>query len=357
MTEAAVDEVVVAWHGIYRRRGTVVLERMPAPMELAPLVQRMQERLEGRRTPDEDAARAGPPAKSLDRRLGLEFPSARLSWSGLEHPQDQELHHRVVLDVAAQRLAAGWDPSVHVDEAVRAVGELDHTLNLFGERLVSWAGRDAPPTGDEPGAASVVRQLRSDLPTGIPGLGLPEGDPALKEARAHLAELYERTADVRKQLESAIEAAMPRRTPNLSALLGPLLAARILSQAGGLDRLARMPASTIQMLGAERAFFEHLRGRAPPPRHGALFLHPDVQGAPKKIRGKIARALAAKAAIAARLDKAGAGLRPSLIEEFRRRSAAVRSAGPGKSVAKPRPRAVIKPATSRSNRGPAAPPG
>jgi nucleolar protein 56 len=356
MTGPIVEEVIVAWHGLYRRRGTTILARLPAPLEFDALADQMQVRLEGERTPDEDAERSGTPATCRDRRLGLALPSTPASWTGVEDLGDRALHRRVVLEVAGRRLAAGWDPSVHVDEAVRAVAELDHTLNLFGERLVSWAGRDGPPTGEEPGAASVVRHLRTPDATAPSDLGLPEGDPALKEARAQMAELYERTSEVRKRLEAAIEAAIPRRTPNLSALLGPLLAARILSQAGGLDRLARMPASTIQMLGAERAFFEHLRGRAPPPRHGALFLHPDVQGAPKKIRGRMARALAAKAAIAARLDQSGAALRPSLIEEFHRRSVALRSAGPGKGGAKPRAKAGIKLATSRSSRGPDAPP-
>ena len=357
MTGTATDELVVTWRVLYRRRGGVVVRSYPVSLDPEDLAHRMDERLEGRRTSDEDAAKADGPAVSFDRRLGLELPDGRPSWPEPDDAAVRDLHRRIVLEVAARRLAAGWDPSVHVDEAVRAVGELDHTLNLIGERLVSWAGRDAPPTGEEPGAASVARRLRIPGPSEPPVIGLPEGDPALKEARAQMAELYERTAEVRSRLEAAIEAAMPRRTPNLSALLGPLLAARILSLAGGLDRLARMPASTIQMLGAERAFFEHLRGRAPPPRHGALFLHPDVQGAPRKIRGRVARTLAAKAAIAARLDRANAGLRPSLIEEFRRRSAALRAAGPGKPAGKRVPRTVIRPATSRSSRGPVAPPG
>jgi nucleolar protein 56 len=345
MTGSVPVEIIVAWHGVYRRQGTEVLDRLLSPRDAAAQEALMEKRLEGRRTAPEEKVLQGSPALSFDRRLGLESPQGRFNWSGLENTADRALHREVVLAVAARRLAAGWDPSVHVDEAVRAVGELDHTLNLFGERIVSWAGRDAPPTGEEPGAAGVVRQLLDPSPPLATDLGLPEGDPALQEGRAALAGLYQRTGEVRKQLEAAIEAAMPRRTPNLSALLGPLLAARILSQAGGLDRLARMPASTIQMLGAERAFFEHLRGRAPPPRHGALFLHPDVQGAPKKIRGRVARALAAKAAIAARMDQAGAPLRPSLIEDFHRRSVALRAAGPGRSSEPRRRRPAIKPAT------------
>ncbi|MFG1530328.1 MAG: ATP-binding protein, partial [Thermoplasmata archaeon] len=127
------------------------------------------------------------------------------------------------------------------------------------------------------------------------------------------------------RLARAIEETLPRRAPNLSALLGPDLAARLLARAGGLARLSRLPAGTIQVLGAERAFFEHLRGRAPPPRHGLLFLHPRIQSAPRSERGKLARALAGKAAIAARLDASGAPIRPDLRAAFDARATQVRS--------------------------------
>ena len=77
---------------------------------------------------------------------------------------------------------------------------------------------------------------------------------------------------------------------------------RLIAAAGSLPRLARMPGATIQMLGAEKAFFAHRSGGAPPPKHGLLLAHPLVRDAPRRQRGKMARRLAAKAAIAARLD-------------------------------------------------------
>ncbi|MCI4345537.1 MAG: C/D box methylation guide ribonucleoprotein complex aNOP56 subunit, partial [Thermoplasmata archaeon] len=88
-------------------------------------------------------------------------------------------------------------------------------------------------------------------------------------------------------------------------------------------RLARLPASTGQVLGAEKAFFEHLRGRAPPPRHGLLFLHPKLHSAPRAQRGRLARALAGKVAIAARLDRGGAAVRPELKRAFEKRAEAI----------------------------------
>lgn len=325
-------EVVATWFAVYVRRGTELRLHREAPSEPAALALRMEERLEGRRTEEERWALeqlSDPTAVSWDRRLGLESPKGRPVPFEPPGRPERALHRQVLLEVAERRLAAGWDPSVHVDEAVRSVGELDQTLNLLGERLVSWAGRDAVPSEDEGAAAEVARRLADAVTTTSPMPGLPPGDPALAAARRELAKLYERVAGLRGELERAIEEAMPRRAPNLSALLGPLLAARIVSQAGGLDRLARLPASTIQVLGAERAFFEHLRGRAPPPRHGWLFLHPEVQSAPRRVRGRVARALAGKAAIAARLDAEGRPLRADLLEQFRRRSRSARGEGPG----------------------------
>jgi len=90
--------------------------------------------------------------------------------------------------------------------------------------------------------------------------------------------------------------------PNTSALIGGLVAARLLSRAGGLSALARMPGSAIQVLGSERALFSHLRGGTPPPKHGIIFQHRRVHNAPREVRGRVARVLAAKLAIAARLD-------------------------------------------------------
>ncbi|MCX6772586.1 MAG: NOP5/NOP56 family protein [Candidatus Micrarchaeota archaeon] len=90
--------------------------------------------------------------------------------------------------------------------------------------------------------------------------------------------------------------------PNVSYLAGPELAAKLVAQAGGLQRLASFPSSTIQVLGAEKALFKHLRSGSKPPKHGILFQHPLVGMSPKKVRGKIARALAGKIAIATKAD-------------------------------------------------------
>ena len=108
-------------------------------------------------------------------------------------------------------------------------------------------------------------------------------------------------------MEMEVSASAEELAPNLSSLAGSVLAARLISRAGGLRRLAGMPSSRVQIMGAEKSLFKHLKGHAPSPKHGIIYRHPAVIGSPKRLRGKVARALAGKLAIAARLDYFGAG--------------------------------------------------
>jgi len=109
---------------------------------------------------------------------------------------------------------------------------------------------------------------------------------------------------------------MQKIAPNLSAILGTAVGARILGRAGSLKKMASLPASTIQVLGAEKALFRSLKTGSQPPKHGLLFQHAMVHAAPRWQRGKIARAVAAKAVIAARVDVYGEGLNQTLLEKL-----------------------------------------
>jgi nucleolar protein 56 len=107
---------------------------------------------------------------------------------------------------------------------------------------------------------------------------------------------------LRERVAEHIDELMTQVAPNLRAVVGGSIGARLISLAGGLEELARQPASTLQILGAEKALFRSLRGRAKPPKHGVIYQYPEVRGAPRWQRGKIARALAGKLSIAARVD-------------------------------------------------------
>ncbi|MEM0162881.1 MAG: Nop domain-containing protein, partial [Thermoproteota archaeon] len=90
--------------------------------------------------------------------------------------------------------------------------------------------------------------------------------------------------------------------PNLSEIAGPVLAAKLISKAGGLIELAKMPSSSVQVIGAEKALFRAMKEGSKPPKHGIIFQHPLVHNAPRKLRGKVARALASKIVMASRFD-------------------------------------------------------
>jgi nucleolar protein 56 len=319
--------VVPTWFGAFLLEGHTVVRSVVAPLDLLPLGERIALRRAGGLTPEEvELLRDGESADwvTRDRRLaqrGLRFdPSSEGTVDPAVAGVDPSLQRTLLLDVAQRTLETEWDPSIHVQEAVRAAADLDRVRNLIGERLGTWVSRDRPEVdpGDHDRAAREA--LAPDSPS-----TLASRDPSLTDARRRLAELFRAVEAARFTLTKAIEVAAPARAPNVSALLGPELSARMISQAGGLERLARLPSSTVQVLGAERAFFEHLRGRAPPPRHGLLFLHPAIQSAPRGERGKLARALAGKVSIAARLDVGGAPIRPELAQAFEARRVALKS--------------------------------
>jgi nucleolar protein 56 len=98
---------------------------------------------------------------------------------------------------------------------------------------------------------------------------------------------------------------MEEEAPNTKAVAGTLLGARLIAIAGSLQNLAMRPASTIQVLGAEKALFRSLKTGARPPKHGLIFQHALLHDAKRWQRGKIARVLAGKLAIAARIDAFG----------------------------------------------------
>jgi len=123
-----------------------------------------------------------------------------------------------------------------------------------------------------------------------------------------VGELAEKTLDLiayRNELSSYIDKTVSEIAPNMKCLVGGTIAARLISIAGGLEKLAESPASRVQVLGAEKALFRFLRSRSKPPKHGVIFGYPELRSAPKWQRGKIARALASKLAIAARVDYFG----------------------------------------------------
>ena len=170
---------------------------------------------------------------------------------------------------------------------VRIVSELGHRNNITREALMELGF-------SEEKSAKIAEAAKASI-----GADLSDFDIEALRSFARIAlDMYR----LRRSLTQYIEQIMKEVAPNITALVGPLLGARLISLAGGLEKLARMPASTIQVLGAEKALFRALRTGGKPPKHGIIFQYPYIHKSPKWQRGKIARALAAKLAIAAKVD-------------------------------------------------------
>ncbi len=218
-----------------------------------------------------------------------------------------------------------------VIEAVKTLDDLSETLNLLSERLRSWYSMHYPELSSkidehERYARFIVKYGRrenfnqTEISMGIDIT--EEQEEMLKDFANSILKLYEQ----KKQVEEFLDREINQVAPNLTYLVGSVLAARLMSLAGGLRNLAFMPASRIQLLGAEKALFRHLKRKAKPPKHGIIFQLPELKSSPWWVRGKIARSLASVLAIAARVDAfSGEFVGDKLKEKFEKRVKALES--------------------------------
>jgi nucleolar protein 56 len=237
-----------------------------------------------------EAGFADSEADYYDRLHAATVESARRQVRERERADDQQLKH-----------------------AIQAMDDCEARANELAERVVEWAGSlfEGVETGIE-GARSVADREPSSPP---------------EERVVALADRVVDLDDEATDLRAFVEQSAPAVAPNLSALAGPVLAARLISLAGGLEDLAKLPSGTVQLLGAEDALFAHLRGQAPSPKHGVIYTHEYVHGTDPEHRGSAARALAGKLTIAARIDHYSGERRPDLDVELEDRIARIRSRG------------------------------
>lgn len=191
--------------------------------------------------------------------------------------------------------------------SIRAMDDCERVANELAERVAEWAGSRRDDAGTGIGYAKELAEEGGD-------------DRPVSLAR-RVRDLDAEAATLRAEIERTA----PEVAPNLAALAGPVLAARLIALAGGLKQLARKPSGTVQVLGAEEALFAHLRGNAPSPKHGVIFTHEAVRGTRPAERGSAARALAGKLAIAARIDHYAGDRRPELETELRERIERIRA--------------------------------
>ncbi len=223
-------------------------------------------------------------------------------------PEQQRIADAAALRLAVEGVqAAASDPDRRLEHLVRGSDELRASHLTMESRLIEWAGLFFPLTTVSDRAAYVRSVAGSDSPEDFARtmeVDVPAELPSELEWRT-LTEWAESTASANGRLdrmEHALRQLADSHLPSVSALVGPLLAARLCVEAHGRARLARLPSGTVQILGAEKAFFHHLKTGAPSPKHGHIFMHPWISRSPRWVRGKIARTLAGKISIAAKID-------------------------------------------------------
>ncbi len=230
-------------------------------------------------------------------------------------------------------------PDLHAIQAINTLDDLDKITNIMGSHLREWYSLHFPELDNLvdslPGYAQLVLVgRRGDLSRqAYADAGFPDSKIEMLELvqeKSRGADISDENFEIvqtlagqildlhklRKKMEDHMESQMKAVAPNLTAILGTTVSARMIAKAGSLRRLAMMPSSTIQIIGAERALFRSIKTGTQPPKHGLLFQHPLVHAAPRWQRGKIARAVASKAAIAARVDMHDKELNATLLEKL-----------------------------------------
>lgn len=233
---------------------------------------------------------------------------------------------------------------LHLVQAVNTLDELDEILNTISTRIREWYGLHFPELDyllqnfityativrDAGSRENITKELLTQLE--LPqnkiemiqlAISKSQGGDLTQESSDSLKVLASQVimiSELRTNLSTTIENLMEMLAPNLKNILTAIIGARLVAKAGSLIKLSQMPSSTIQIIGAEKALFRALKTGTRPPKHGLLFQHPSVNSAPKWQRGKIARALSSKVAIAVRIDVYRSGeLDSSLLEKLTKR--------------------------------------
>jgi nucleolar protein 56 len=246
---------------------------------------------------------------------------------GLEEDEYLHLSHQVS-DMLSKQLIRGKlaEKETLIVQTVQLLGEIDVILNNLYSRLREWYGLHFPELGlrvkDHQTYVNIVAKIgerslmdlkklhdvglepgqsRNIVKLAETSMGAPLSQRDIMGMK-ELAKLITSLQIYRETLSEYIEDITENIAPNVSTLAGPLLTAKLIENAGSLKRMAMLPSSTIQVLGAGKAMFRTIKTGAKPPKHGLLFQHAYVNRANRKERGKRARKLAGKIAIASRAD-------------------------------------------------------
>jgi len=186
----------------------------------------------------------------------------------IDYDFSEEILNKALLKISKKDIEKILESEdLQIIQMINTLDELIQTSNLLSERIECWNNIKYSDTKIKP-----------------------------------LENVYLKINDEIKNLEDLIELEIEKIAPNTSKLIGSLISARLISLAGGIEKLAMLPASTIQILGAEKALFRYKKEGGRPPKHGIIFQHNLINKASRNNRGKIARMLSSKISIAVKAD-------------------------------------------------------
>lgn len=230
---------------------------------------------------------------------------------------------------------------VMIMQAVGLLDDLDKELNNFAMRLREWYGWHFPEMGkivtENLAYAKVVKLMglkSSAKDTDFSKVGVPDeiatevraaaetsmGTEITAEDLTNIHTLADRVVELteyRASLAEYLKLRMSAIAPNLTYMVGELVGARLISQAGSLMSLAKHPSSTVQILGAEKALFRALKTKKQTPKYGLIYHASLVGQSAPALKGKISRVLAAKLSLCCRVDALGDQVEPTLGKEFK----------------------------------------
>ena len=213
-------------------------------------------------------------------------------------------------------------------QAVALIDDLDKEINTYSMRAREWYGWHFPEInrivpdnelyakviklmGNKSNAQEVDFSQILDTETAqdiIDAAKISMGTDISTEDLSNIIDLCNQILSIgeyRKQLGEYLSNRMNAIAPNLTSLVGELVGARLIAHAGSLLSLAKHPASTIQILGAEKALFRAIKTRHQTPKYGLIYHASIIGSAPTKFKGKISRVLAGKCALSIRVDALG----------------------------------------------------
>ena len=216
----------------------------------------------------------------------------------------------------------------HLIQAINSIDEIDESISKLIERIREWYALYFPEMdlikNNETYIKLIYENKTKEEIINAKSDAFPEDmldieediDAADLDIMNNYAKSIYELQQTRKNIITYIDAKMESIAPNLKLLVGSSLGAKLIAHAGGLKRLATYPSSTVQIMGAEKALFRHLKSGDRPPKYGLIYQHPQVRGSKWWNRGKIARMLASRISLAARKDVFTHDFNPEIFNEF-----------------------------------------